>query len=116
MKKDPLVDVVNNNSPGAIQQVGIGNFSQSAFLQNGTELVKAIDEALASEEFKALGADTQAALQDTAEVLKGEAAKINPDPGKLKRWGERFVQMCNDVGIKLAGHVLALVLIKMFSG
>jgi hypothetical protein len=43
LKKDPLVNVVNNNSPGAIQQIGIGNFSQSAFLQNNTELVHAID-------------------------------------------------------------------------
>lgn len=52
LKKDPLVNVVNNNSPGTIQQVGIGNFSQSAFLQNNTELVNAIDESLASEELQ----------------------------------------------------------------
>ncbi|MGY4291507.1 hypothetical protein ACVWXO_010773 [Bradyrhizobium sp. LM2.7] len=116
LKKDPLVNVVNNNSPGTIQQVGIGNFSQSAFLQNNTELVNAIDQALASEEFKALDADTQATLHDTAEVLKGEASRINPDPGKLKRWGGRLVQMCNDVGIKVGGHALAQVLIKMFGG
>jgi hypothetical protein len=116
LKKVPLVNVVNNNSPGTIQQVGIGNFSQSAFLQNNTELVNAIEQALASEEFKALDADTQATLQDTAEVLKGEASKINPDPGKLKRWGGRLVQMCNDVGIKVGGHTLAQVLIRMFGG
>ncbi len=116
LKRDPLVNVVNNNSPGTIQQVGIGDFSQSAFLQNNTELVNAIEQALASEEFKALDADTQATFLDTAEVLKGEASKINPDPGKLKRWGSRLVQMCNDVGIKVGGHALAQVLIKMFGG
>jgi hypothetical protein len=116
LKRDPLVNVVNNNSPGTIQQVGIGNFSQSAFVQNNGELVNAIDAALASEEFKALDVDTQATLQDTAEVLKAEASKINPDPGKLKRWGGRLVQMCNDVGIKVGGHALAQVLIKMFGG
>ena len=116
LKKDPLVNVVNNNSPGAIQQVGVGNFSQSAFLQNNTELVNAIDQALASDEFKALDADTQATLHDTAEVLKDEASKTNPDPGKLKRWGGRLVQMCNDVGIKVGGHALAQVLLKMFGG
>ena len=65
---------------------------------------------------KLFDSDTQATFHDTAEVLKGEASKINPDPGKLKRWGERLVQMCNDVGIKVGGHALAQVLIKMFGG
>ena len=116
LKRDALVNVVNNNSPGTIQQVGIGNFSQSAFLQNNTELVKAIDEVLASEEFSALNADTQEALHDTAEVLKGEASKINPNAGKLKRWGNRLVQMCSDVGIKVGGAALAQALIKIFGG
>jgi hypothetical protein len=37
LKKDPVVSVIKNqtNSPGAFQQVGIGdNFSQAAFAQN----------------------------------------------------------------------------------
>ncbi len=116
LKKDPLVNVVNNNSPGTIQQVGIGNFSQSAFLQNNTELMNAIDQALASEEFKSLDADSQAALSDTAEVLKSEASKLNPNAGKLKRWGTRLAQMCTDVGVKVGGHAIAQAIIKMFGG
>ncbi len=116
MKKDPLVNVVNNNSPGSIQQVGVGNFSQSVFVQRNTELISAIDQALSSSEFKALSGDKQASLTDVAEVLKAEASKNAPDPGKLKRWGDRFVQMCGDVGIKVAGTSIAQVLIKMFGG
>lgn len=116
LKKDPLVNVVNSNSPGAIQQVGIGNFSQSAFIHNNAELISAIDQALASQEFKALDGDKQASLTDVAEVLKAEASKMNPDPGKLKRWGDRFIEMCRDVGIKVVGTAIAQVLVKMFGG
>jgi hypothetical protein len=94
LKKDPVVNVINNqtNSPGAIQQVGIGdNFSQSAFAQNHQELVIAIDRALASEEFAQLSPDRKEAFSDTALVVKEEAAKAQPDVGKLKRWGRRLV-------------------------
>jgi hypothetical protein len=44
LKKDPVVSIVSNqtNSPGAVQQIGLGNFSQSAFVQNHKPLVEAI--------------------------------------------------------------------------
>jgi hypothetical protein len=68
------------NSPGAIQQVGIGdNFSQSAFTQNHHELVTAIDRALASTEFTQLNQDQKDAFSDTAVVVKEEASKSTPD-------------------------------------
>ena len=36
LKKDPVVNIVSNqiNSPGAVQQIGAGDFSQKAFVQN----------------------------------------------------------------------------------
>jgi hypothetical protein len=40
------------NSPGAVQQVGVGNFSQTAFVQNHQPLIAAIDAALVSAEFE----------------------------------------------------------------
>src|SRR5205823_6893210 len=53
MKKDGVVSIINNqtNSPGAIQQSGVGNFSQQAFTQQHQPLIAAIDAALASAEF-----------------------------------------------------------------
>ncbi|MBX9693502.1 MAG: hypothetical protein K2Z81_14025, partial [Cyanobacteria bacterium] len=40
MKKDPLVSLTANqtNSPGAVQQFGVGEFSQTAFVQNHQSL------------------------------------------------------------------------------
>jgi hypothetical protein len=94
LKKDPVVSIVGNqnNSPGAVQQIGVGNFSQSAFVQNHKPLVEAIDAALSSAEFKALPEPDQQGFRDVAEVVKEEAYKDTPDSGKLKRWGERLVE------------------------
>jgi hypothetical protein len=117
VKKDPVVNVINNqtNSPGAIQQVGIGdNFSQTAFTQNHQELVSAIDRALASDEFGRLGLDGKEAFNDTALVVKEEAAKAQPDVGKLKRWGRRLVDLGKDLGMKVGTAEIVHLLAKMF--
>lgn len=51
LKKEPTVSIHQSNSPGAVQQVGVGdNFSQQAFNANHRELVAAIERALASNE------------------------------------------------------------------
>jgi hypothetical protein len=55
-------------------------------------------------------------VRDIAVVLKQEAAKENPDPGTLKRWGDRLVQFTKDVGIKTASSTIASLLAKMFTG
>jgi hypothetical protein len=76
LKKDPLVNVIQSNSPGAVQQVGIGDqFSQAAFLQSHQELISAIDRALASAEFAALSREQKEAFSDTAAVVKEEATR-----------------------------------------
>lgn len=117
LKKEPLLNVINNqtNSPGAIQQVGIGdNFSQSAFTQNHNELVTAIDRALASAEFAQLKQDEKDAFSDTAVVVKEEALKSTPDVGKLKRWGARLVDLSKDIGMKVAAAEIVHLLSKIF--
>ncbi|MGY8665406.1 hypothetical protein Q3C01_24000 [Bradyrhizobium sp. UFLA05-109] len=45
MKKDAVVSIVNtqSNSQGAVQQVGVGEFSQSAIINRHQQLVAAID-------------------------------------------------------------------------
>ncbi len=117
LKKDPLVNVINSqtNSPGAIQQVGIGdNFSQTAFTQNHNELMTAIDRALTSPEFNQLKQDQKEAFSDTAVIVKEEAAKATPDVGKLKRWGGRLVDLSKDLGMKVAAGEIVHLLSTMF--
>jgi hypothetical protein len=117
LKKDPLVNVINSqtNSPGAMQQVGIGdNFSQSIFNQTHTELVSAIDRALGSQEFIQLGRDQKEAFADTALVVKEEAAKSQPDAGRLKRWGRRLVDLGEDLGMQVVTAEIVHLLAKMF--
>jgi hypothetical protein len=117
LKKDPLVSVINTqtNSPGATQQIGIGdNFSQSIFSQTHNELVTAIDRALNSQEFTQLQPAQKEAYSDTALVVKEEAAKAQPDAGKLKRWGTRLVDLGKDVGMKVATAEIVHLLAKMF--
>lgn len=115
MKKDPVINVVQNNSPGAVQQVG-SNFNQSAFNQNHQSLVQEIEKALASPQFAALKEDDQVSVRDIAEVVKEEAAKTQPDPGKLRRWGERLVKISEDVGLKAVSSTIAALLLKMYTG
>ncbi|WP_027574428.1 hypothetical protein [Bradyrhizobium sp. WSM1743] len=117
LRKDPVVSVINNqtNSPGAIQQVGIGdNFSQTAFTQNHNELVAAIDRALISQEFSQLSPEQKEAFSDTAAVVKEEAVKAEPDAGRLKRWGRRLVDLGKDLGMKVATAEIVHLLAKMF--
>lgn len=117
LKKDSVVSVINNqiNSPGGIQQVGIGdNFSQTAFTQNHNELVAAINRALISQEFTQLSTEQKEALSDTAAVVKEEASKAVPDDGKLKRWGRRLVDLSKDLGMKVATTEIVHLLAKMF--
>ena len=117
LKKDPLVSVINSqtNSPGAIQQVGIGdNFSQTAFTKTHNELVTAIDRALASPEFTQLNQDQKEAFSDTAAIVKEEAVKPQPDVGKLKRWGTRLVDLSKDLGMKVAAGEIVHLLSSMF--
>jgi hypothetical protein len=119
LAKDPLVNVINTqtNSPGALQQVGIGDrFSQTAFSKSHNELVAAIDRALSSPEFGKLKQDQKDAFSDTAAVVKEEAVKSRPDVGKLKRWGTRLVDLSTGIGMKVAAGEIVHLLNSMFGG
>jgi hypothetical protein len=56
LKHDPVVSIVasQTDSPGGIQQVGVGDFSQAALVDNRNQIVEAIETALASFEFNSL--------------------------------------------------------------
>lgn len=115
-KDDPVVSIINSqtNSPGAIQQVGVGKFSQTAFNEHHSPLVAAIDAALASDEFKALESQSQQAFKDIAEVVREEAVKPNPDSGKLQRWSTRLLEFAQKAGMRVAESTLVQVLVKIF--
>jgi hypothetical protein len=116
MKQDGVINVVQNNSPGAVLQVGSGNFNQSAYNQSHQSLVQEIERALASQEFAALKPDDKVSVQDIAEVVKEEAKKSETEPGKLKRWGDRLAKITEDVGLKVVSGTIAGILLKMYTG
>ncbi|UFW82998.1 hypothetical protein BjapCC829_23725 [Bradyrhizobium barranii] len=115
MKKNGSINIIQNNSPGGVQQVG-SNFSQSVFNQTHHSLVQEIDKALASPEFKALAAEDQLEVHDLADAVKFEAEKSQPDAGKLKRWGDKLVKTSADVGLKVLSSTIAALLLKIYTG
>jgi len=118
MKKDPVVSIVNtqSNSPGAVQQVGVGEFSQSAVINHHQQLVAAIDRALASAEFKQLEPAQKDGFRDMADVVKDEATKSSPDPVKLKRWSERLIGLAKEIGMKVAVSEIGQAITHMIGG
>lgn len=117
MKKDGVVSIINNqtHSPGAIQQSGVGNFSQQAFSQHHQPLVAAIDAALASADFAKLGDSQKQGFKDIADVVKEEASKPNPDASKLKRWSDRLISMGTEIGMRVAVSEIGQILARIFS-
>ncbi|TWB93198.1 hypothetical protein FBZ93_111237 [Bradyrhizobium macuxiense] len=118
MKKDPVVSIVNSqsNSPGAIQQAGVGEFSQSAIINHHQQVVAAIDRALVSQEFQQLDAAQKQGFRDVADVVKEEAAKPTPDPAKLKRWSERLVGLAREIGMRVAVSEIGQAIGHMLGG
>jgi hypothetical protein len=122
MKKDPVVSIINSqsNSPGAIQQVGVGEFSQDGFIHHHDQLIAAVDKALGSPEFQRLEQSQKEGIRDVADALKDEAAKASPDPDKLKLWSDRFTAMAKEVGMRVAvskvGQAITHILDRPRSG
>jgi hypothetical protein len=118
MKKDPLVSLVANqtNSPGAVQQLGVGTFSQTALVHNYQSLVETIYQITASEEFSGLNDEQKDRFRDYSGSLKDEASSPKPDAGRLQRWGTRLLNFCKEAGMKVATSAVAQVLSKIFVG
>lgn len=116
LKRDPVVSIVANQtgSPGAVQQVGVGDFSQKAFVQNQQPLIEAVNKALASTEYQKLEPDQKDAFKDVADTLLEEAQKDKPDPGKLKRWGHRLAELGTQLGLHAAATEIVQIVGKMF--
>jgi uncharacterized protein YejL (UPF0352 family) len=116
LKKDAVVNIVANQtgSPGAVQQIGVGDFSQKAFVENHQLLVDAINKALASSEFAKLLPQHKDGFKDIADTLLEEAKKPTPDPGKLKRWGSRLGELSVQLGLEVAASEIVELIGQMF--
>lgn len=114
LKKDPLVNIVSNiaNSPGAVQQTALGQNNQQSIQQQKSELIEVIDDLVASDEFKSLSELNRFAVRDTADVLREEIAKPDPDQSKVRRWAERLLAFTREFGM----HVAATALAKLVMG
>jgi hypothetical protein len=107
LKKDPVVSVVSQiiNSPNAVQQTTVGEHNQQIVQQQLTAIQKAVDDLLASEEYKTLAPERKIALKDTADVLSGEVKSAAPDTGKIRRWSQRLAALAQDFGMHVAAAV-----------
>jgi hypothetical protein len=116
LKRDPVVSIVANQtgSPGAVQQIGVGEFSQKAFADNHQQLVDAISKALQSPEFANLLPEHKEGFKDIADTLLEEAKKEKPDPGKLKRWGHRLGELSMQLGLDVAAGEIVELIAQMF--
>jgi hypothetical protein len=79
-------------------------------------LVDAVNRALASPEFAKLESTQKDGFTDVADALLDEAAKEKPDPGKLKRWGQRLAEIGKELGLHVAATEIVHIITSMFSG
>ncbi|WP_445487856.1 hypothetical protein [Rhodopseudomonas sp. RCAM05734] len=114
LKKDAVVNIVANQTGNGIQQIGVGNFSQKAFVENHQQLIDAIAKALASSEFAKLLPQHKEGFKDIADTLLEEAKKPTPDPGKLKRWGARLGELSVQLGLEVAASEIVELIGQMF--
>ena len=115
LSRDPIVSVTSNivNSPGAITQSGVGVLSQTVHQQEIAPFIASLDNFLANKEVHQLDANRQDALRDVVDVLRAEAQKNPPDPGKLKRWGTRLLELASDFGVQASAGAVGTILAKL---
>lgn len=118
MNDDPVVNIINTqtNSPGAVQQIGVGTFSQMALAQQHGPLIAAIDAAIASAEFAKLKEHDKQGFRDVADIVREEAQKADPDVSKLRRWADRLVNLGSELGMHAAVNAIVQILAKIFGG
>jgi hypothetical protein len=109
LKQDPVVSIVNTvtNSPGTVLQNAVGaNNQQSAQQQS---LLGALDKLVTSDEFEQLREQDRLAVQDVVDTLRDEIKKPNADVSKAARWGQRLIELTQQLGLQVAAAGLAKV-------
>lgn len=104
LASDPVISIVSQitNSPGAVQQSGIGNVQTGIDSSAAADLRAELESFLRSQELQRLDAVERAAAKDLAETLRDELCKPSPDPGKVARWGKRLLAFAEKVGVASA--------------
>jgi hypothetical protein len=107
LKQDPVVSVVNNitNSIGTVVQTAVGQNNQQSAQQQS--LLSTLDKLVNSDEFKSLSGENRSAIQDLTDVLRDEIKKPNADTSKVARWGQRLIQLAQQLGLHVAAAEIA---------
>jgi hypothetical protein len=79
--------------------------------QQASTILRAIDELLASDEFKKLGDPERAAVKDTADVIRDELKKPDGEPSKVSRWAHRLIGLAREFGMHVAASGLTKALL-----
>jgi hypothetical protein len=113
--KEPFVSFSSHitNSPGAVQQTGVGTLTQTVSEQTFAPLLGTVEAMLRSPEVAALGDEKRQALVDTAEVVRREAQNSQPEPSKVKRWSERLIGLAREFGLNVAADAVLEALKKV---
>ncbi|MFD0985902.1 hypothetical protein [Methyloligella solikamskensis] len=116
LKPKSDISVVNAiiNSPGAIQQGGVGQFSQHVSQTDLDAFLDALDTFEKAPTVQALNDAERASILDVVETLRDETKKEPKDPARLKRWLDRFTEIATDFGVQVAAGSVVTLGAKMF--
>jgi hypothetical protein len=109
LTKDPVVSVISNitNSPGAVQQSGVGNVQQTVTSGTTNNIQSALAQFMNSTDVQGLTAENKQSVADVAEVLASELKKPQPDASKIARWGRRLIDIAERLGIGVVASGLS---------
>jgi len=112
LKKGADINVTNimTESPGGVQQGGVGQVTQSVSTQLPDTLIKTLDEIMGTSEFKALEPNKQDELRDMAETVRDEVSKSSPDEGKIARWSKRICSKLKEFGLAASASAIGSIL------
>ncbi len=112
LKKGQDISVTNimNQSPGAIQQGGVGNVAQtdtSALLLRLVEELKKIENL---PELEQIDSESKVEILDIVEAVSDEASKQSSDLGKLQRWGGRLIGKLEEFGMSATASAIGSII------
>jgi hypothetical protein len=92
LKKGADLNVTNvmTNSPGGVQQGGVGHLSQKVVQEVHSNLIRELETMLSASDFQALDEEEQSELRDLADTVREEIVKERPDEAKVQRRGARW--------------------------
>jgi hypothetical protein len=108
----PSAPITTNINIGGQQQVGAPGSVQRqvVVVAKLPTLIRTIEEIQDSPEFVGLGNDMRNSLNEAADDLKEEARSGEPNPDRLRKWGQRFLDRLKTAGLYVAEEAFKAVL------